>query len=210
MFTLDHIMIETDFPEKLAEEFSKAFQLPYAWPFTEGQDYSSVGINFGQINLEFIKFKLRFGQKAKPFTGLSGLAFTSSQPLKEVFRLFNEQSILYRIGEDIQAHTTVPINEEQLFPTLFLVEYHFNTTGWKNRLEQEFKDSQGGRYKIKSLDKIILPGKANEKIAKLFPMIRHEEGITKSKIVFNSELNDSTEKLLPFSINSLNFEIVFV
>ncbi len=54
-FNLDHIMIETDDPEKWAKEFSEAFELPYAWPFSEGKDYSSVGINFGQIIIEFIR-----------------------------------------------------------------------------------------------------------------------------------------------------------
>lgn len=59
MFTLDHVMIETDYPEEMAKKFSENFQLPYAWPFSEGEDYSSVGVNFGQINIEFVKFKLR-------------------------------------------------------------------------------------------------------------------------------------------------------
>lgn len=40
MFALDHIMIETDYPEELAKEFSETFELPYAWPFSEGKtDY---------------------------------------------------------------------------------------------------------------------------------------------------------------------------
>ncbi|MGE6260505.1 hypothetical protein ACQKCU_21915 [Heyndrickxia sporothermodurans] len=91
-----------------------------------------------------------------------------------------------------------------------MVEYHFNTTGWKNRLEQEFKDSYGGRYKIKNFDKIILPGKSNKKVEKLFPLIRYEEGITKSKIIFNSELGNSSEKLVSLNNSSLNFEIYIV
>jgi hypothetical protein len=210
MFILDHIMIETDYPEELAKEFSEIFELPYAWPFSDGKDYSSVGINFGQINIEFIRFKHRFGKKAQSFTGLSGVAFIPSQTLEETFNLFKEQNIFCRIGEDIKAHTTVTINEEQLFPTIFLVEYHFDTTGWRNRLKQEFKDSNGGKYKIKNLDKIILSGKSNKKIEKLFPMIRYEEGITKSKIIFNSELGNSRKKLVTLNDSSLNFEICLV
>lgn len=207
MFTLDHIMIETYYPEKLAKEFSETFELPYAWPFSEGKDYSSVGINFGQFNIEFIKFQLRFGKKADSFTGLSGLAFTPSQTLEETFKLFKEQNVSYRIGEHIEAHTTVPINEKKLFPTIFLVEYHFNTAGWKNRLEQEFKDSHGGKYKIKNLDKIILPGKPNKKIESLFPILHYDEGVAKSKIILNSESDNSNKKIMTLSDSSFNFEI---
>ncbi len=50
-------------------------------------------------------------------------------------------------------------------------------------MDDEFKDTQGGRYKIKNLDKIILPGKSNKKVENLFPMICYDEEITKSKII---------------------------
>ncbi|KAF5052566.1 hypothetical protein DSECCO2_407430 [anaerobic digester metagenome] len=207
MFTLDHIMIETDYPQKLAKEFSEIFELPYAWPFSESEDYASVGINFGEINIEFIKFKLRFGKKARSFNGLSGVAFIPLQTMKKTFDLLDEQMISYRIGEDIEAHTTVTVNEEQLFPTIFLVEYHFDTTGWKNRLNEEFKDSNGGKYKIANLHKLILPGKPNRKIEELFPMVCYKEGITKGEIIFNSELGNASKKLVTFNDSSLNFEI---
>ena len=77
----------------------------------------------------------------------------------------------------------------------------------RNRLEQEFKDFHGGKYKIKNLDKIILSGKSNKKVEKLFPMIHYEEGITKNKIIFNSELGNLSKELVIFNDNSLNFEI---
>lgn len=210
MFNLDHIMIETDDPEKWAKEFSEAFELPYAWPFSEGKDYSSVGINLGEINIEFIRFKHRFGKEANSFTGLSGVAFIPLQTLEETFSLLKEQNIIYRIGEDIKEHTTVTINEEQLFPTIFLVEYHFDTTGWRNRLEQEFNNFHGGKYKIKNLEKIILSGNPNKKVEKMFPMIRYEEGIAKNKIIFNSELDYLSKELVISNDNSLNFEICIV
>ncbi len=54
MFTLDHIMIETDCPQKMAKEFSEIFELPYAWPFSESEDYASVGINSGKLILSLL------------------------------------------------------------------------------------------------------------------------------------------------------------
>ncbi|WP_324824778.1 hypothetical protein [Sinanaerobacter sp. ZZT-01] len=207
MFTLDHIMIETDYPQKLAKEFSEIFELPYAWPYSESKDYSSVGINFGQINIEFIKFKLRFGKKASSFNGLSGVAFIPLQPLEKTFNLFDEKKLSYRIGEDIEAHTTVTVNEEQLFPTIFLVKYRFDTTGWKKRLKEEFKYSNGGAYRIKNLHKLVLPGKPNKKVEELFPIVCYKEGITKAEIIFNSELSNSNKKLVTLNNSSLNFEI---
>ena len=207
MFTLDHLMIETDDPQKLAKEFSETFELPYAWPYSESKDYASVGINFGQLNIEFIKFKLRFGMKACSFNGFSGVAFIPQQTMEQTFHMFDEKMISYRIGEDIKAHTTVTVNEEQLFPTIFLVWYHFNTTGWRNRLREEFKDSNGGKYKIKNLNKLILPGKPNKKMEELFPMVCYKEGIKKGEIIFNSDLSNLNKKQMIFNDRSLNFAI---
>lgn len=41
-------------------------------------------------------------------------------------------------------------------------------------------------------------------------MIRYEEGVTKNKIIFNSELDNLSKELVISNDNSLNFEICIV
>jgi hypothetical protein len=149
-------MIETANPERDAKAFVDKLQLPNAWPLTNTNDYSSIGINLGVFNIEFIHFKVRFGIQKTNYTGLSGIAFTSDNTLEADYKYLEKNKIEYRIGENIEAHTTITLNENHLYPTFFLVKYHFNTDGWKKRLNEEFIGSNGGKYNIKSLETIII------------------------------------------------------
>ena len=57
--------------------------LPFAWPLMEKDAYTSVGVNFGDINIEFINFRVRFGIEGTAFRGFSGIAFKASDSLRE-------------------------------------------------------------------------------------------------------------------------------
>jgi len=60
----------------------------------------------------------------------------------------NAAGLNYRIGEECDAHTTLLVEEKQVFPTVFLVKYHFDTSGWVQRLANEFADCSGGKFSI--------------------------------------------------------------
>ncbi len=148
MFEIDHLMIEVDDPLKVASHVSEKLGLPFAWPLTEKEEYTSIGINFGSINIEFISFRVRFGVYNTRFKGLSGIAFKATNSLDESIATLNDATLSYRIGEQCDAHTTIPIGEDLVFPTLFLVKYNFDTSGWQQRLEKEFAECSGGKFKI--------------------------------------------------------------
>lgn len=125
MFEIDHLMIEVDDPLKVATNVSEKLGLPFAWPLTEKEEYTSIGVNFGSINIEFISFRVRFGVHDKRFKGFSGVAFKAANSLDESMKKLNSAKLSYRIGEQCDAHTTIPIEENQVFPTIFLVKYNF-------------------------------------------------------------------------------------
>ena len=119
MFKIDHPMIEVDDPLSAANSIMARLGLPFAWPLVEKDEYTSIGVNFGDVNIELIKFRLRFGIQGTTYKGFSGIAFRATETVEESINRLNTAGINYRIGEECQAHTTLPIEEQQLFPTVF-------------------------------------------------------------------------------------------
>ena len=130
MFEIDHLMIEVSDPLKVANNVAGKLGLPFAWPLMEKDEYISIGVNFGSINVEFISFRVRFGLKHKRYNGFSGIAFKVADSLDGAVGILDSAKLSYRIGEQCDAYTTIPIEEYQVFPTIFLVKYNFDTTGW--------------------------------------------------------------------------------
>jgi len=141
-------MVEVDDPREYASTVAERLGLPFAWPLMEKDDYTSMGVNFGDINIEFIHFRTRFGVRGTSFKGFSGIAFKVEDSLEEASRKLEDAEIHYRTGEENQAHTTITVEEERVFPTLFLVKYHFDTSGWDERLRHEFTECSGGTFNI--------------------------------------------------------------
>ncbi|MGI0117484.1 hypothetical protein, partial [Zooshikella sp. RANM57] len=148
LVNLDHLMIEVNDPYESAMRVSDRFGLPLAWPLIEDDKYTSVGLNFGELNIEFINFNVRFGISAEKFNGFSGIAFKELRDITEIKNELNEQGISYRIGEEATAHTTITMEEGMIFPTLFLVKYNFDTSDWTNKLKNDFEKCAGGKFNI--------------------------------------------------------------
>jgi hypothetical protein len=75
MYRIDHLMVETAQPKLLADEVMARLGLPLAWPLVDSASYSSVGVSFGDVNVEFINFTSRFGIQGSKYEGFSGIAF---------------------------------------------------------------------------------------------------------------------------------------
>jgi hypothetical protein len=116
----------------------------------EKDEYSSIGVNFGSINFEFINFSTRFGISGKSFSGLSGIAFEVGDSEENTIKRINDPGLKWRIGEIAGKHTTITIEEDQVFPTIFLVKYRFDTAGWKARLKTEFQECGGENFGIEN------------------------------------------------------------
>lgn len=202
MFKLDHLMVEVDEPEIVAISIAKKFGLPFAWPLTETADYSSVGINFGDINIEFIKFRKRFGISDTQYSGFSGIAFAVDDSESECQEYLIKKGLACQIGERTEAYTTITVEELEVYPTVFLVKYHFDTSDWKKRLKSEFHNSKGGTYGIMHFESLeVKPSNPCKK--DLFG----EFGITSSminRITFSGDKSQERQ-----TINNIsNLEIV--
>ncbi|WP_219725525.1 hypothetical protein [Vibrio diazotrophicus] len=200
MFRIDHLMVEVDDPFEVANDVSEKLGLPFAWPLTEKEEYTSVGVNFGSINIEFINFRVRFGIDDTTFKGFSGIAFKTTKSLDESIDILTSGKLCYRIGEQCGAHTTIPVEEKQVFPTVFIVKYHFDTCGWEQRLSEEFAKCLGGKFNIGKFKSISI---ANSIGANLKDMFGIAVG-NKNQIFFESTTSERTiiSDLIP------NLEIV--
>lgn len=188
MFRIDHLMVEVDDPFEAANNVSEELGLPFAWPLTEKEEYTSVGVNFGSINIEFINFKVRFGIDNATFKGFSGIAFKAINSLDESIDMLASETLNYRIGEQCNAHTTITVEENQVFPTVFIVKYHFDTCGWEQRLNEEFAKCLGGKFNIGKFKSISIANSIGANLKDMF-------GITvgnKNQIVFESTTSERT------------------
>ncbi|MCL1074572.1 hypothetical protein [Shewanella dokdonensis] len=182
MFKIDHLMIEVDDPLETANNVVARLALPLAWPLVEKDEYTSIGVNFGDINIEFIKFKLRFGIKNTKFKGFSGIAYKTMDSLEEIIKRLNVAKINHRVGEACEAHTTLPIAENDVFPTIFIVKYHFDTSGWVERLKNEFAEYAGGNYHIGNFKSMVIATEVSESLKKEFNI----NSGAKNKVFFSS------------------------
>ncbi len=187
MFEIDHLMFEVDEPLKVASKVAEQLGLPFAWPLMTKDEYTSIGVNFGDVNIEFIKFRVRFGIQGTEYSGFSGIAFKTACSLEEAVRRLDASGISHRIGEDAQAHTTIPIEEARVFPTIFLVKYHFDTSGWVERLKSEFSQCAGGKFHIGRFKSLSI----NQRIPANLEGDFRLNAANKNQIVFESRTGES-------------------
>ena len=152
---IDHLMIEVEDPQAAYEDFYQVFGLPQAWPLMTSKKYSSIGINFGNTNVELISFSERFGIKNTQHSGLSGVCLTSHCDAENLKAHLNANALEFLDGENAETHHTWLINSKAA-PTLFVCYYKFNTDGWKIRLQEEFKKSQGGTHHITQIAEVYI------------------------------------------------------
>lgn len=182
MFKLDHLMIEVDDPQQTANRVAEFMGLPLAWPLMAKEEYISIGVNFGDINIEFIKFNVRFGQKETHFKGFSGIAYTDDVSLQASMAKLDSAQLHYRIGEECEAHTTLPVEDDQIFPTLFLVKYHFDTSGWIQHLQDEFAACSGGKFNLGGFQSLAINSSIPDSVKSEFQL----SSASKNQIVFKS------------------------
>lgn len=204
IFKLDHIMIETNDPLGMANIVSEHFGLPLAWPLMVKEEYTSIGVNFGSLNFEFIDFRTRFGVRSRSFTGLSGLAFNIDGTEEEAINKLTDSGLETCIGEKAEAHTTITVQEEQVFPTIFLVKYHFDTTGWHARLRHEFDVCKGGKYQIKKLDSFVVGAKLPLAIKNDFELVDEPNQKNLSKIIFETHTENNEPRVISGLIKNLD------
>lgn len=200
MFELDHLMVEVDDPLEAANAVAEKLGLPFAWPLMEKEAYTSIGVNFGSINIEFINFRVRFGIDDVSIKGFSGIAFKTTGSLDESLDQLNDKKLHYRIGEQCDAHTTIPIEENRVFPTLFLVKYNFDTRGWMQRLANEFAECSGGQFNIGKFKSLSIGSPVPDNLKDEFSIFSGE----KNQVFFESKTDE------PVIISDLiqNLEIV--
>lgn len=150
---IDHLMIEVDDPQSMYDRLQQEFGLPQAWPLMTSERYTSIGINFGNANIELISFKERFGVSGTRYSGLSGVCLTSERGSEDIHSELGRKHIALLDGEDAPGHQTHVIASKAA-PTIFVCHYKFDTSGWQARLAEEFASSNGGTHGVTGIEAV--------------------------------------------------------
>ncbi len=187
MYKLDHLMVEVEDPQTSAERLADVLGVPLAWDSIANQDYISVGVNLGDLNIEFVNFKVKFGNPNSLNIGFTGAAFQTHISIDETEKYLKEKSLGCKIANLAQAKSILTVEEDKIYPTLYLVKYNFDTDGWKTRLKNEFKAVGGGKYAIQGCEGLKLNDRLPPVIQELFDV---EPGV-KNQICFKCNIKET-------------------
>lgn len=198
---IDHLIVEVDNPQTAANNVAKQLGLPLAWPLMRQKDYTSSAVNFGFFNIEFICFNVRFGKLDTRFKGFSGIGFNIQKPISMIIEGLESNNTAYRITNKLSLYTSIIIEEENIFPTVFYVTYRYATDNWRKRLLKEFYEATAEGYKIIKLHSFELTQEIPRLITAGFPFKKGK----KNRIFFDTNL----DKTIVFDNIIENLEIVF-
>jgi hypothetical protein len=150
---IDHILIEQKTTGDAFQLFANQLQVPVMWPMVKYGPFSSGGLYFGNVVLEFGQFAA-LGGVAPEGSRLAGIAF---QPMKSAAASLVELEqhqithgpaepfTTYRDGKTQTLWTNVKING--IGPAdswLFVCEYHFDSKLRQTAAREELQKLKGG------------------------------------------------------------------
>lgn len=186
MFEIDHLMVEVSDPLKAAKNVAKRLGLPFAWPLMKKDEYTSIGVNFGDINIEFINFRVRFGVEGTAFSGFSGIAFKAVDSLEESIKRLNASEINFGSVRNARLTQLFLSKKIRCFPRFFLLNIT-DTSGWIERLKNEFAECSGGKLHIGRIKSLSINQRA---LANLTDEFQINTG-NKNQIFFESRTEEN-------------------
>jgi hypothetical protein len=153
---VDHILIESDQPEKLFHLFLDKFELPLAWPYKSYGTFSSGGVGFGNVNLETIHL-----EGGTP--GIAGVAFEPVS-IEEAVAGLDAKGLKHdppapafqkdAAGNQHLARTTM---ELRMVPEgLFFCKYNTPIEPRRARIQSELQARNGGPLGIEKVEEIVI------------------------------------------------------
>ena len=153
---IDHIVIDSDSPEALFHLFLEKLELPLGWPFRSYGTFSSGGVGFGNVILEFIHMP-------DLHPGVAGVAFEPSS-IEEALSGLDARNVKHGPAEPVYqpdtsggkrlGWTTVDL----LLPVdgFFLCKYNTPVIPRRVRISQELQARKGGPLGIASVVEVVV------------------------------------------------------
>jgi hypothetical protein len=178
---VDHLMVRTHKPEILHRFFSEILQLPVAWPLTKYRVFTTGGVGFGNVNVEFIGNEALAGDPSRSqFVGIA----LEPPSLKESLAELSTRGIQFGqlrpgpVGSSTVQWTNVTLNQlsdadnfadANIF--VFLNKYeasYVDVPGRRARLLEELRLKRGGALGIEAVRQIIIGTVNLERARKLW------------------------------------------
>lgn len=182
---IDHVMVETEDPSVLFRLFTETLGLPVAWPLKDFGMFTSGGVFAGNVNLEFISFRQRFGGGPPLPLGpgqalFTGLAFEPQGSTAAVQKELGKRGLAY--GEPKPTPNWTNMRVEGLLDKpsmLFTCEFHFDFQAQRRALREELAAKKGGRLGLVGVREVRVevdnPAQAEERWNALLWPLSHAE-----------------------------------
>ena len=153
---VDHIVIDSDTPEALFRLFSEQFELPLGFPYKSYGTFSSGGVGFGNVILEFIH-----AQGLHP--GLAGVAFEPAT-IEEASSMLDALGVKHDLAKPVYqpdssggkrlGWTTMELGLAA--DGFFLCKYNMSVEPRRTRIRQELDARNGGPLGVDSVSEVVV------------------------------------------------------
>lgn len=158
---VDHIIIQSDDPEKTFKLFSETLEFPTAWPFQSYGNFYSGAVNLGNVALEVIHLNAR-----RPgFTGVA-LEPIASESLPTLIANLEARGLAHdapdptsqkdQSGKEYLAWTIISLSQLAPAGTIFFCKYTFDLDPGRAKAAQALHDSGGGPLGVLSVKELVI------------------------------------------------------
>jgi hypothetical protein len=167
---IDHIIIQSDEPEKTFKMLSETLALSIAWPFQSYGSFSSGAVNLGNVALEVIQLKGR-----RP--GFAGVVLEplASQSVPDIVRSLKDRGVAYdepeptfqkdQLGKEYLAWTLIGLPHLAPAGTIYFCKFNYATDPVRLKAAQALRNSGGGALGVDSVRELVI-GARNISVAK--------------------------------------------
>lgn len=153
---VDHIVIDSDTPEALFHLFSEQLELPLGFPYKSYGTFSSGGVGFGNVILEFIH-----ARGLHP--GLAGVAFEPAT-IEEASSTLDALGVKHDVAKPVYqpdssggkrlGWTTMEL--DLAADGFFLCKYNLSVEPRRTRIRQELDARNGGPLGVDSVSEVVV------------------------------------------------------
>lgn len=163
---IDHIMIQSDFTEKVYRILQEELKLPIAWEMKSfGGIFKSGGLSFGAVNIEILIFPKIFRTLGivPNRNGIIGIAFEPAFSIENTVKELNSARIKFTSPKPFKTKINgekktrwINLSLKRFLPKsrIFFCKYTFDCSERRDRTSGELKKLNGGPLGIEEVEEI--------------------------------------------------------
>jgi hypothetical protein len=164
---VDHLVVQVPDPSRVYHIFTGDLALPVAWPLTDYGSFTSGGVSFGNVNVEFLNSSpgMRGPGMIPDKDGFVGIAFQPASTLESTVPVLDTGRVSHGeitpFTQDVNGTKITLWNQLVLTDVMpdtlvFYCEYAFNQTAFRQRMISRLAADHGGPLGITGMKEITI------------------------------------------------------